>query len=185
MQHRQPFDSSYSGPAALFFLAAHAAAAQELAVDAHLAELVDDHRELAALRVGEQVAQQRGLATAEEAGDDGGGKLLPWKVVLLRSAVDAGKAGNAADEVALHGGGPEPEGYCAVGALAVGARVFDEALRRRVARLEVAEHVAGLVGSAQVHRAARLARPQAAHARHLHAGVGGGGLELGEQLRAE
>ena len=52
-----------------------AAALQDLAVDAHVAELVDDQRDAAALGVLQHVADQRGLAGAEEAGDDGGGNL--------------------------------------------------------------------------------------------------------------
>ena len=50
-----------------------AAAFEDFAVDADIAELVDDDGEAAALRIGEHVADQRGLAGAEEAGDDGAG----------------------------------------------------------------------------------------------------------------
>ncbi len=50
-----------------------AAALQDLAVDADIAELVDDDGEPLALGVLEQVADQRRLAGAEEAGDDGAG----------------------------------------------------------------------------------------------------------------
>ena len=50
-----------------------AAAFEDLAVDADIAELVDDHREPAPVGVGEHVADQRGLARAEKAGDDGAG----------------------------------------------------------------------------------------------------------------
>jgi len=50
-----------------------AAALEQLAVDADVAELVDDHREPAARHIGEHVADERGLAGAEEAGDDGAG----------------------------------------------------------------------------------------------------------------
>ena len=46
---------------------------QDLAVDADIAELVDDEREPLALGVLEQMADQRRLAGAEEAGDDGAG----------------------------------------------------------------------------------------------------------------
>jgi hypothetical protein len=53
------------------FLAVDAAAAQDLAVDAELAELVDDHRNAPASGVGEDVAQERALAAAKKAGDDG------------------------------------------------------------------------------------------------------------------
>ena len=48
-----------------------AAALQDLAVDADIAELVDDHGEPAPVGIGEHVADQRRLARAEEAGDDG------------------------------------------------------------------------------------------------------------------
>ncbi len=50
-----------------------AAALEDFAVDADIAEFVDDHGEAAALRVGEHVADQRRLAGAEKAGDDGAG----------------------------------------------------------------------------------------------------------------
>ena len=44
-------------------------------VDAQFTELVDDHRDAAALGVVEHMAQQGGLARAEEAGNDGDGEL--------------------------------------------------------------------------------------------------------------
>ena len=50
-----------------------AATFQNLAVDADVAELVDDHGKAAALRVGEDVANERRFAGAEKAGDDGAG----------------------------------------------------------------------------------------------------------------
>ena len=59
----------------LLLAALDAAAPQRLAVDAQRAELVDDDGDAAAARMGHQVAHQRGLPGAEEAGDDGGGDL--------------------------------------------------------------------------------------------------------------
>ncbi len=50
-----------------------AAALEDFAIDANVAELVDDHRKPAALRVGNHVADQRRFAGAEESGDDGAG----------------------------------------------------------------------------------------------------------------
>ena len=50
-----------------------AAALEDFAVDADVAELVDDDGEAAALRVRQHVPDQRRLAGAEEAGDDGAG----------------------------------------------------------------------------------------------------------------
>src|SRR5262249_61254571 len=50
-----------------------AAALEQLAVDTDVAELVDDDGEPPALGVGEHVADQCGLAGAEEAGDDRAG----------------------------------------------------------------------------------------------------------------
>ena len=50
-----------------------AAGFQDFAVDADVAEFVDDQREAPAARVLQQVADHRRLAGAEEAGDDGGG----------------------------------------------------------------------------------------------------------------
>ena len=46
---------------------------QDLAVDADVAELVDDHGEPAPVGILQHVADQRRLAGAEEAGDDGAG----------------------------------------------------------------------------------------------------------------
>ena len=51
------------------------AALQKLAVDADVAEFVDDQREPAAAGVGEDVADEGRLAGAEKAGDDGDGGL--------------------------------------------------------------------------------------------------------------
>ncbi len=48
-----------------------AAAFEDFAVDTDVAELVDDHGQPPALRVAEDVADQRGLSGAEEARDDG------------------------------------------------------------------------------------------------------------------
>ena len=53
-----------------------AAALDEGAVEADIAELVDEHGEPAAAGILQQVAHQRRLARAEEAGDDGAGNLL-------------------------------------------------------------------------------------------------------------
>src|SRR3546814_3587683 len=52
-----------------------AAGLQQLAIDADLAEFVDDQRQPAAPGVAQQVADQRGLAGAEKAGDHGGGNF--------------------------------------------------------------------------------------------------------------
>ena len=51
------------------------AAFEEIAVDADVAELVDDEREPPPAGVREQMADQRRLAGAEKAGDDGDGRL--------------------------------------------------------------------------------------------------------------
>ena len=50
-----------------------AAAFENVAVDADIAELIDDDGEPAALRVSDHVANERGFAGAEKAGDDGAG----------------------------------------------------------------------------------------------------------------
>ena len=50
-----------------------AAALEDLAVDADVAELVDDDGEPAALRIRQHMADQRRLSRAEKAGDDGAG----------------------------------------------------------------------------------------------------------------
>ena len=60
----------------LAFFTAQAAVAQQLAVDAQLAKLVDDDGDAAAIGVGQDVAHQGGFATAQKTGDDGGGDFL-------------------------------------------------------------------------------------------------------------
>ena len=59
-----------------------AAALQDLAVDADVAELVDDDGEPPAAGVFQEVADQRRLAGAEEAGDDGAGNAGAWMAVM-------------------------------------------------------------------------------------------------------
>src|SRR6185503_18932052 len=49
---------------------------QDVVVDVLLAELVLDHGDLLAVGLGEDALEQRGLARAEEAGQDGGGDEL-------------------------------------------------------------------------------------------------------------
>ena len=72
VQQMQPLASSITSSSRHSVIAA---ALQDLAVDADIAELVDDQRDAPALGILQQVADQRGLAGAEEAGDDGGGDL--------------------------------------------------------------------------------------------------------------
>ncbi len=57
----------------VFWAGGVAAAFENFAIDADVAEFVDDDGEAAALRIGEHVADQRRLAGAEKAGDDGAG----------------------------------------------------------------------------------------------------------------
>src|SRR3546814_685509 len=59
----------------LFRSVLDAAALEDLAVDAEVAELVDDQGNAPPARVLQQVADRRGLAGAEKAGDDGGRDL--------------------------------------------------------------------------------------------------------------
>ena len=73
MQQMQPLDSSMMSSCAAGF---PSASAQHFAVDAEIAELVDDQRDSAAMRSGQEIADQRRLAGAEKAGDDGGGDLF-------------------------------------------------------------------------------------------------------------
>lgn len=80
--------------AAGFFLGAtDAALLEDFAIDAQFAEFVDDDRNAAPLSVVEHVAQQGGLARAEEAGDDGDGELGQCFHVALPLAVWRGHAG--------------------------------------------------------------------------------------------
>ena len=77
----------------LFFSATDAALLEDFAIDAQFAELVDDDRDAAALGVVEHVAQQRGLARAEKAGNDGNGELGQCFHVAVPLAVWRGHAG--------------------------------------------------------------------------------------------
>src|SRR5262249_52777633 len=60
----------------LLAAAFEAAAEQQLAIDAELAELVDDERQLPSIRLGDEMAEEAGLAGTEKAGDDGRGNFL-------------------------------------------------------------------------------------------------------------
>ena len=66
--------------------AAEAAGAQDVAVDAEFAELVDDHSQAPPAAVSEQVAKQRGFTAAEKAGNDGGGNAVVFPAVRRHSA---------------------------------------------------------------------------------------------------
>ena len=72
VQQMQPLASSTMSSLA----ALDAAAREDRAVDADVAELVDDEREAPPAGILEDVADERRLAGAEEAGDDGAGDLL-------------------------------------------------------------------------------------------------------------
>src|SRR5262245_61894110 len=67
-----------------------AATLQDLAVDADIAELVDDHREPAPIGIGEHVADQRRLARTEKAGDDGARDALQRRAHSLSSSKSIG-----------------------------------------------------------------------------------------------
>ena len=72
VQQMQPLASS------TMFSAGQSGIAQpfeDVAIDAERAEFVDHDREAAAAGVADQVADQRGLAGAQKAGDDGDGDL--------------------------------------------------------------------------------------------------------------
>ncbi len=90
-----------------------AAALQDFAVDADVAEFVDDDGETLALGVFEDMADQRRLAGAEEAGDDGAGNAGQGSghAISLRSI----EGRDARDEAALQGVGASPPRDQAVG----------------------------------------------------------------------
>src|SRR5690606_4033721 len=69
-----------------------AAAEQHLAIDAELAELVDDERDAPPARMAEQMADERGLARAEKAGDDRNGNAAHQTTGGRRSDSTASKA---------------------------------------------------------------------------------------------
>ncbi len=88
LHRRQEFVGDGAAEAAIgqlhhILAAGNAATAQHVAVDAERAELVDDDGDAPAAGIGEDMAHQRRLAGAEEAGDDGAGDLA-------RGAVHAG-----------------------------------------------------------------------------------------------
>ena len=56
---------------------------EDLVVDVLLAELVLDHGDLLAVRLGEHALEQRRLARAEEAGEDGGGDQAHGRVTSV------------------------------------------------------------------------------------------------------
>jgi len=78
-------DAAVGGARRFAFLQANAAAPEQLAVDADLAELVDDEGEAAAVGVAQQMLDHGRLAGAEEAGDDGGGDLGRSSISFFRS----------------------------------------------------------------------------------------------------
>ena len=80
---------------AAVLVATDAAAAQNFAIDAELAELIDDDSDTPAFGVGEDVAQQCGLAAAEEASNDGGGDAGCGRhgVLLRRRSCAGGEVG--------------------------------------------------------------------------------------------
>ena len=82
-----------------------AAALEDLAVDADIAELVDDHREPPTVGVGQHVADQRRLARAEKAGDDGAGDARKRRTHSLSSSRNRWAArGRSARASAFRGG---------------------------------------------------------------------------------
>ena len=77
---------------------------QDVVVDVFLAELVLDHGDLLAVRFGQDALEQRGLAGAEEAGEDGGGNEGHGQVALRISvrrggAPDGGRQMRAANSL--------------------------------------------------------------------------------------
>ncbi len=107
----QPFASSMTS---VVGAAGDAAAEDQLAVDADVAELVDDQRQAPAAGGVEQVADQRRLAGAEEAGDDGGGDLhafmVPFKHQRQAGGDEHHAVGDGGDRLV------EPAGVVAEGA---------------------------------------------------------------------
>src|ERR1700734_423839 len=68
------FDNVFRGTSGV------AATFEDLAINADIAELVDDDGEPSAGRVGDDMANERGLAGAEKAGDDGAGNARERRV---------------------------------------------------------------------------------------------------------
>ena len=73
VQQMQPLASSMTSSSLAHGVAA---AFQNLAVDADIAEFVDDERDAAATGILQQVADEGGLSGAKEAGDHGGRDFL-------------------------------------------------------------------------------------------------------------
>ena len=92
------------------------AALEQVAVDADVAEFVDDEREAPAAGVGEQVTDQRRLAGAEKAGDDGDGGLGEHRRTY---EVRAGASGGVREMTPLrNGSGRSRQGTSPSGAAA-------------------------------------------------------------------
>ena len=115
-----------------------AAAFEDLAVDADIAELVDDHREPSPVGIGEHMADQRRLARAEKARDDGAGDAGKRRAHSLSSSKSMG--GTRAISPRFRISGRPRQGIRPSLARANSLRAFDQ--RVGVPRLiEPAEHV--------------------------------------------
>jgi hypothetical protein len=70
-------------------------------IEADFAELVDHHRGIGHRRIAQRAIEQRGLAAAEKAGEDGDGrvrhgasKLLGWSAILIGNIRNGGVGWN-------------------------------------------------------------------------------------------
>ena len=134
---------------------------QDRAVDAEIAELVDDEREPPPARVFERVADQRGFAGAEKAGDYGDGNLRGDHAVR-----SGGQGRNAGEHTAPHDFGPlAPRGH-ALGMRRIGSREGDD-VRRVQLRIEVRDDIGPFAGRGQRDGAAALAAGEAFGGRKL------------------
>ena len=115
-----------------------AAAFEDFAVDADVAELVDDHREPAPVRVGEHMADQRRLPGAEKAGDDRAwdARKRSRSFTLLRKI----ERRDAGDQPALERLGPAAPGHQAIGRTGQKLRALHQRLRIG-GGIEMAEHI--------------------------------------------
>ena len=149
------------------------AALDKIAVDPDVAEFVDDEREPPPAGIGEEMADQRRLAGAEKAGDDGDGRLGEHAGASLSERSSASASGGVRDTTPLRkASGRSRQGTMPVGRGGVAARGDDDVLEMRVA-LEVADDIGPFARRGERDRARPLADGEAFDGLERDIGLGG------------
>ena len=157
-----------------------AAALEDFAVDADVAELVHDHRQPSPLRVRQDVADQRRLSGAEKAGDDGAGHARVTELLIPISSKSSG--GTRATSPRLSGSGRPRHGIRPSAAPA--SRRAPATSAGSAGGIEAAEHVGPGAIAANRGAQAALAVRQAADLPHDNAAACGSVRRCGGQQRA-